>query len=118
VLVKEPDSKMVSRRFKEALGAGAFYEYHYRLPAGLYQRFTAMVGIHAVLKAMRSIDVEVKVDSKSAWSDVLKPGEPARAIDIPIHGARDIQLISSGPFYRDPDGSNNHVVWVMPRVTM
>jgi hypothetical protein len=118
VLVKEPEGKTVSRRFKEALGAGAYYEYHYRLPAGLYQRFTAMVGIHAVLKAMRSINVEVKVDSKTAWSDVLKPGEPARTIDLPIHGARDIQLISSGPFYRDPDGSNNHVVWVMPRVMM
>ena len=118
LLVRQADGKVVSRKFPEALGAGAYYEYHYRLPAGLYRRFTALVGIHAVLGAMRSINVEVKVGGKTAWSDVIRPGEPAKEIGLAIDGAGDIQLISSGPYYTDPDGSNNHVVWAQPRVSV
>ena len=66
---------------------------------------------------MRSINVEIKLNGKTAWSDVIKPDEPARAIDLPIDGARDIQLIASGPWYTEPDGFNNHVVWALPMVT-
>lgn len=115
LLVSE-GGKVVSRQYKEALGAGAYYEYHWRLPAGSYQRLTALVGVHAVLGAMRSIKVEVKSNGKSVWSDVIKPGEPAKPIDVAIDGATDVQFISSGPWYTQPDGCNNHVVWAEPRV--
>ena len=103
-------------RFREALGAGAYYEYHFRVPAGVYGKFTALAGIHATLGARRSIDFEVKLDGKSAWRATVKPGEPARAIDLDSHGCRDIQLIASGPWLTEPDGADNHVVWAEPRL--
>ncbi len=118
LLVAEGGGKAVARRFTEALGAGAYYEYHFRLGAGLYQRFTGMVGIHATLGAKRSVSVQVKVDGHTAWSDVIAPGQPAKTIDVAVAGARDLQLISSGPWYMDPDGNENHVVWAQPRVSM
>ena len=103
-------------RFREALGAGAYYEYHYRVPGGVYGRFTALVGIHATLGARRAIDAEIKLDGQSAWRETLKPGEPAKTIDLNARGCRDIQLIASGPWLTDPDGSDNHVVWAAPRL--
>jgi hypothetical protein len=105
-----------AERCREALGAGAYFEYHYRVPRGVYGRFTARVGIHATLGAQRSIDFEVKLDGQSAWQKTIRPGEPAEAIDIVAGGCRDIQLISSGPWLTDPDGNNNHVVWDEPRL--
>jgi hypothetical protein len=50
--------------------------------------------------------------------DTFGHGLEARATGISgcIAGATDIQLISSGPWYTEPDGSNNHVVWAQPRV--
>jgi len=105
-----------SKRFKEALGSGAYFEYHYRLPAGIYSRFTTQVGVHAVLGAKRSINIEIKLDGKTEFQDKVFPGKPAIPIDMDAHGCRDIQLIASGPWLTDPDGSDNHVVWAQPRM--
>jgi hypothetical protein len=105
-----------SKRYKEALGSGAYYEYHYKLPAGVYARFTTKVGIHAVLKAKRSVNIEVKLDGRTAFKDVAYPDQPALAIDLDAQGCRDIQMIASGPWLTEPDGSDNHVVWAEPRM--
>jgi len=104
------------RRFKEALGSGAYYEYHYRLPPNLYARFTGRVGIHATLGARRPVDVEMKLDGKTAFKDTVAPGKPALDLDLDARGCRDLQLIASGPWLTDPDGSDNHVVWAEPRL--
>jgi hypothetical protein len=105
-----------SKRFKESLGSGAYFEYHYKLPAGVYARFTARVGIHAVLGAKRSVDIEVKLDGATAFKDVAQPGKPALNLALDAKGCHDIQLIASGPWLTDPDGSDNHVVWAEPRM--
>jgi hypothetical protein len=46
----------------------------------------------------------------------VKPGDPAKAIDVNARGCRDLQIIASGPWLTDPDGANNHVVWAEPRL--
>ena len=105
-----------AQQFDEALGAGAYFEYHFRLAAKTYRRFTARVGIHASLGARRNVDAEVKLDGQTAFKGVLIPGKEALEVDIDAGGCRDIQLISSGPRYFQPDGTDNHVVWAQPRM--
>jgi len=116
LLLKE-DHRERRERFEEALGAGAYFEYQYRLAAGVFKKFTGLVGIHARLGARRPIDIKVMADEKCVFERVAKPGEPAAKIDVAIDGCRDIKLISSGPWYTEPDGSDNHVVWALPRVS-
>jgi hypothetical protein len=115
-LLMDEGGSVKPRQFKEALGAGAYYEYHYRLPAGLFTRFTTAVGIHATLGALRSVNVEIKFDGQTAFKDVIKPGKPAIKIDLDAKGCRDLQMIASGPWLTEPDGHDNHVVWAEPRV--
>jgi ankyrin repeat protein len=110
------DGNVKSQPFDEALGAGAYFEYHYRAAAQMYSRFKAWVGIHATLGSQRNIDAEVRIDGQTAFNGVLIPGRAALEVDIDAHGCRDIQLISSGPQYFQPDGTNNHVVWAQPRL--
>jgi hypothetical protein len=104
------------RRFREALGSGAYYEYHYRLPRGVFARFTARVGIHATLGARRTVDVAVKMNRRTAFQATVAPGRPALDVELDARGCRDLQLIASGPWLTDPDGSDNHVVWAEPRM--
>ena len=61
-------------------------------------------------------DIEIKLDGQSAFKDVAYPDRSAIKIDLDAHGCRDIQLIASGPWLTDPDGSDNHVVWAEPRM--
>jgi hypothetical protein len=110
------DGNVKSQSFDEALGAGAYFEYHYRVAPQMYSRFKAWVGIHATLGSQRNIDAEVKLDGQTAFKGVLVPGKTALEVDIDARGCHDIQLISSGPQYFDPDGSNNNVVWAQPRL--
>lgn len=116
-LLVQTKSGVHSKRFREALGSGAYFEYHYRLPAGVYSHFSTQVGIHAVLGAKRSINIEVRLDGATAFQDVACPGEPALKLNLDAHGCRDLQLIASGPWLTEPDGSDNHVVWAQPRMT-
>lgn len=116
-LLVEKNGSVHSEEFEDALGAGAYFEYCYRVPKGAYSRFSATVGIHSLLGAKRSVDVEVKIDGNTAFSDTITPGKPARTVNVGIGGCRDIRLISSGPWWTDPDGDNNHVVWAEPMLT-
>lgn len=103
-------------RVREALGAGAYFEYHYRLTGMAFRRFTARVGIHATLGAHRPIDVAVKAGDRTVFKGIARPGEAAMEIDCRVGGCRDLRLIASGPRYTDPDGNDNHVVWARPRL--
>jgi len=116
-LLVRGDDGAHAEQFEEALGAGAYFEYHYRVLEGLYRRFTGRVGIHAVLGAKRPIDIKVLADDTPVFEAVAKPGEPAHEIEVAVNGCRDLKLIASGPILTDPDGSDNHVVWALPRLS-
>jgi hypothetical protein len=117
-LLLETPGGVECRTFAEALGSGAFYEYHYRVPGGAYARFTAQVGIHGVLGARRDVEVEVKLNGRTAFQKKVLPGKPSIAVDIEAAGCDNIQLLASGPHWpTDPNGEFNHVVWARPRLT-
>jgi len=104
------------RTFREALGSGAFFEYHFRVPARTFTRLTGWVGIHASLGAQRPIQAEIRLNGRSVFRQMVWPGAPAIRFDLPARGCRNVQFIASGPILTDPDGSNNHVVWAEPRL--
>lgn len=116
-LLVQEDEAALPVRFEESLGAGAYFEYHFKLPAGTFKKFRSLVGVSSSLGARRSINIIVKLDEKVGLELKVSPGQAAKAIDLDITGCHDLQLISSGPWYTDPDGVDNHIVWAQPRVS-
>lgn len=61
---------------------------------GGYQRFLATVGIDESAGKFADVNLVVKVDGKEAFrADHVKWQEPARQINIPVQGARRLELI-------------------------
>ena len=112
----EENGHVKHRQFDDALGAGTYFEYHFRLSANTYHRFTSIIGIHAELGATCPIEFQVVADDKMVFSKTIKSSDLAVTVDVDINGCHDLKLITCIKNYTEKTGRNNHATWAEPRV--
>jgi len=92
---KSSNGKPISiggRTFEHGVGTHAHSEM--RVAIALAERFTAMVGVDDEVEKRGSVVFVVRVDGKEAVrTPVLKGGDAAVPIDVPLKGAKTLELI-------------------------
>ncbi len=84
-------------------------------PGGVADRFTALVGIDDETPEGATATVEVIGDGASLLRLELQAGQPARSIDLDVHGVDLLDLLVIGPVPTDGP-SPAHVDWVDPQL--
>lgn len=105
-----------------ALGATAYYEYEFNVPAGIYEQITLDYGIHATLGAACPVTFEVYCGDRLLCRDEKRAGEPAGSAVLawPADGDR-VRLITTVAGAIDlprvngrPIAPTGHAVWAEP----
>jgi len=100
--------------FERGIGTGTRSVLTYLVPAGVYARFTAQVGLHAELGRSGNVIFEVSGNGRSlARLGPVTGDMPARAVDVSLAGVTNLQLtvVSAGG-----DGTGNYAVWGAPQL--
>ncbi len=82
---------------------------------GKATKFTATVGLDDETKGKGSIEFILKCDDKKVWaSGIMKPGTPAKFVNIPLAKVQRLSLLVTDA----GDGSDyDHADWIAPTVT-
>ncbi len=85
--------EVVRREFERGIGAGTHTRLTWALPARVYDRFEAFVGLHADLGLEGKIVVRMYVDGEAVWSSgEMSGGDVAQRISVPVWGKRELAL--------------------------
>ena len=65
----------------------------WRIPAGVFRRFSAQVGLHAELATTGAVSFHVLLDGREEWcSGRMTAADLAQKIDLPLGGATEMTL--------------------------
>ncbi len=104
----------VTRTFASGIGTGTRSVLTYLIPADVYQRFSARVGLHAELGKSGSVIFEVSGNGKSlARLGPLAGDAPAQLLDVALAGVTNLQLTVTSAA---KDNTGNYAVWAEPRL--
>jgi len=104
----------VTRTFASGIGTGTRSVVTYRIPEGVYARFTAWAGLQAGLGRSGQVTFSVSGNGKPLATLGPVVGDvAARAVDVPLAGVTNLQLTVSSA---GGDGSGNFAVWGEPRL--
>jgi hypothetical protein len=104
----------VTKTFTAGIGTGTRSALTYQIPSGVYERFTAQVGLHADLGKSGQVIFEVSGNGKTlAKLGPVMGAAPAQTVDVPLGSVTNLQLTvtSSGG-----DGTGNYAVWGEPKL--
>jgi hypothetical protein len=79
-VVRAPDGQLQTPA--TALGATAYYEYDFHVPAGLYRQFACTVGVHATLGARFPLTFAVYGDDDLLGLAEQQPTAPASTLEL------------------------------------
>lgn len=92
------------------IGSEAEFDLH-----GLYDTFTASVGVDDNSRGEPTAEFSVIADGKELWrSEPLKKGDPAVAVNVPIQGLRKLTLRTKNP---GANGRRGQADWLEPKVS-
>ena len=98
----------------EGIGVGTASQLSYFLPCDLYQRFQAMVGLHADLGAEGAVTFSVFGNAALLKQVDVSGCSNAVMIDVPLRGVTNVQLRVRAQG-KHP-GTGNYAVWGNPRL--
>ena len=108
------NGKQNVRTFESGIGTGTGRSLSYLIPADVYQRFTAQVGLHAEMGATGNVIFEVFGNGRSLVRiGPITGGMPAQAVDVTLAGVTNLQLSAASA---GGDGTGNYAVWAEPRL--
>lgn len=98
--------------FGYGIGTGTRSVLTYLIPATVYERFTAQVGLHAELGTSGNVIFEISGNGQSlARLGPFKGAMPAQAVDVSLAGVTNLQLTVTSA---GGDGTGNYAVWGAP----
>lgn len=107
----DKDGGVAEKEFADGISVVMGRSLTYLLPAGVYQRFTVLVGLHPELGAKGRVEFTIKGDGKQLASVTLNGEEPARSFDCDLTGVTQLQLVVNS---RGPDAKGNYAIWAEP----
>lgn len=108
------DERPLERTFREGIGAGGRSTLTYQLPAGVFRKFEAFVGLHSELGANGAAEFSILLDGKKTASVQLKGGEPAVRLECDLEGAVQLQLVTAG---QGANPKSNYTIWAEPTLS-
>ena len=106
--------KVVTKQFSTGIGTGTRNVLTYLVPSGVYQRFTALVGLHAELGARGNVAFEIVGNGQSlARIGPITGDKPALPVEVSLSGVTNLQLITTSA---GGDGTGNYAVWAEPQL--
>jgi hypothetical protein len=82
---------------------------------GLYETFSASAGVDDSSRGEAAAEFSVIADGKELWhSEILKKGDPAVAVNLPIHGVRKLTLQTKNPLAKSARGQAD---WLEPKIS-
>ncbi|MDD4870180.1 MAG: NPCBM/NEW2 domain-containing protein [Kiritimatiellae bacterium] len=114
VLRVEKTNGVEKKQFASGIGTGTRSSLTYLVPPNVYQRFEALVGLHAELGTKGNVVFEVSGNGKSLARIGPVTGDmPAKRVDVPLDGVTNLQLVvTSG----GGDGKGNYAIWAEPQL--
>jgi hypothetical protein len=106
----------VRRTFTSGLGTGTRSTLTFLIPANVYQRFTAQVGLQAELCTAGHGHVIFGVRGNGQVLANLGPvsgGAPSLTVDVTLTGITNLQLTATSA---SGDGTGNYAIWADPRL--
>lgn len=104
--IRQQPLSIAGQRFARGVGTHAHSSLWIQL--GGAQRFTARVGVDDAAGGKATIEFHVIADGKKLWgSGVMKPGDAAQTVDVPLRGAKYLLLqVTDGGDGTDYDHAN------------
>ncbi len=109
----EENGTPVVKTFGTGIGAGTRCALTYLIPAGVYERFTVVAGLHADLGTKGGVEFTLLGDDKKLASAVITGDQPAHCFDCDLKGVTRLQLLTTA---RGGDAKFNYAVWAEPRL--
>jgi hypothetical protein len=104
------------KRYEQGLGAFANSEIEYDVK-GLYDTFTALVGLDANAGENSIAEFEVVGDGKELWrSGALKKSDPPKCVEVNIPGVRKLVLRTTGEGGSRGRPNRAQADWVEPKI--
>jgi len=102
----------VAKTFASGIGTGTRSVLTYLIPAGVYARFTAQVGLHAEWGKTGHVRFEISGNGQRlATVGPVTGAMPAQPVDVPLAGVTNLQLTVTSA---GGDGTGNYAVWGAP----
>lgn len=101
----------VLKTFDHGVGVGTRCSLTYLVPAGVYERFTVLAGLHADLGTKGGVEFTVFGDGKKLAGVALTGDQPAHHFDCDLAGVTTLQLVTTA---RGGDANANHAIWAEP----
>lgn len=90
--VKTNDTVAV-QRFEGGFGAGTHTRLTWQFPAGVYDRFTCHLGLHATLGAAGNIAIRIYADGVAVYeTGILTGDDTARPVDLPLRNVQELSI--------------------------
>ena len=106
------EGKAAVKTFAAGIGTGTRSALTYLIPADVYSRFTAQIGLHAELGKGGSVIFEVSGNGASLARIGPVTGQmPSQPVDVPLSGVTNLQLTVTSAA---GDGTGNYAVWAQP----
>jgi hypothetical protein len=104
----EKDGALVEKEFTDGLSPSMNKSVTYLLPAGVYERFTVLAGLHPELGAQGRVAFTIKGDGKQLATVTLSGDEPAHHFNCDLAGVTRLQLVVTS---RGPHAKSNYAIW-------
>jgi hypothetical protein len=106
--------QVATKTFDSGIGTGTRSVLTYLIPANVYARFTAQVGLQAELGKCGNVTFEVSGNDKPLVRiGPVTGGQPAQTLDVALAGVTNLQLTVTSA---SGDGTGNYAVWANPRL--
>ena len=101
------------KEFATGIGTGTRSALTYLVPAGVYQHFTVLAGLHPELGAKGGVEFTVLGNDKKLASVALTGDQPAHRFDCDLVGVTNLQLVATT---HGGDPKCNYAIWAEPRL--
>lgn len=104
---------VVVKEFAAGIGTGTRSALTYLVPAGVYQHFTVLAGLHPELGAKGGVEFAIFGNDKKLASVALTGDQPAHRFDCDLAGVTNLQLVATA---HGGDPKCNYAIWAEPRL--
>jgi hypothetical protein len=110
----EENGAMAEKEFTNGIGTGTRSSLTYLIPAGIYQRFTALAGLHPEFGTRGGVEFSVLGNGKPLATATVTGDQRAHRFDCDLTGVTNLQLLATSAKGSDP--KSNYAIWAAPQL--